>query len=306
MNYITSRNLVSLLSIALVCIDFCAGQACGQQAIAPKNSLLEKIVGGTVVNPNSWPWQVYIATSSSACGASLINDQWLLTAAHCNFAANTVVAYLGNHDLTVATTVATSSRVTQSIPHPNYDDVEISNDIRLLKLAVPITFTSQISPICLPLSRVASINDILTVTGWGATSSGGSTSSKLLQTAVTVNQDSTCTQQFGIASLTSSQLCAGQFDPAHDSCQGDSGGPLVKLDTASNTYWQVGIVSFGVGCAGHGIYTKVSEYETWIAATIAAYPGNDEVTPLVSSNSFRLGANVFLISLLFSIFGCLL
>ncbi|XP_043955745.1 serine protease 33-like [Gambusia affinis] len=51
---------------------------CGQPA------LNTKIVGGAVASIGSWPWQVSLHGSSGHfCGGSLINNLWVLTAAHC-------------------------------------------------------------------------------------------------------------------------------------------------------------------------------------------------------------------------------
>jgi secreted trypsin-like serine protease len=66
--------------------------------------------------------------------------------------------------------------------------------------------------------------------------------------------------------ITGNMLCAGFDSGGKDTCQGDSGGPLtLKL----NGRFQVlmGITSFGIGCAHpdfFGVYTRVSQFRTWI------------------------------------------
>lgn len=63
----------------------------------PNELGLTKIVNGIEANPHSWPWQVYITDNNYVCAATLINNQWLVTAAHCDFDISTFQAYLGDH-----------------------------------------------------------------------------------------------------------------------------------------------------------------------------------------------------------------
>ena len=66
--------------------------------------------------------------------------------------------------------------------------------------------------------------------------------------------------------ITDRQVCAGYERGTMDSCQGDSGGPLVV--PGGPTGWtQLGVVSFGRGCAqpgAYGVYTRVSHHIDWI------------------------------------------
>ncbi len=67
------------------------------------------------------------------------------------------------------------------------------------------------------------------------------------------------------------QICAG--DARIDACQGDSGGPMIS-PRADGTPVQVGIVSWGLGCADAnrpGIYTRVAAYKWWIRITTGIF-----------------------------------
>ena len=54
---------------------------------AAETNIQTRIVGGTASDPAEWPWMVLLSTTSSTsnffCGASLISEQWVMTAAHC-------------------------------------------------------------------------------------------------------------------------------------------------------------------------------------------------------------------------------
>lgn len=247
-------------------------ESCGVPTISPDIMGLFselKIVGGKEVIQNSIPWQVYITDNAYSCGASLINNQWLLTAAHCEFTMRNLVANLGYHNIYGQNSNGITLKVTSRFDHPNYEKTDFTNDIALMKLERPIEFTDSISRICLPNGRRLQLGNRLLVTGWGNTDESGISTSILQQVSVTLNQKSLCTAQFGLNPLISSQICAGVTGPdPKDACQGDSGGPMVKRDPVTNSFYVAGIVSQGVGCKGHGVYTYVVEYEDWIKSII--------------------------------------
>ena len=71
------------------------------------------------------------------------------------------------------------------------------------------------------------------------------------------------------------EICAGYAAGGVDTCQGDSGGPMFRRD-AANAWIQVGIVSWGDGCARPnkpGVYTQVSYFASAIAAGAASLGG---------------------------------
>ncbi|XP_035770019.1 transmembrane protease serine 9-like, partial [Neolamprologus brichardi] len=243
---------------------------CGQA------SLNTRIVGGQVARVGSWPWQVSLQRSGSHfCGGSLINSQWVLTAAHCFQTTPTgLTVNLGRQSLQGSNPNAESRTVTQIINHPNYNSVTFNNDICLLQLSSPVTFNNYISPVCLAASDSIFYSGVNSwVTGWGNIGSGVPLPSpqNLMEVQVPVVGNRQCKCDYGVGSITDNMICAGLSAGGKDSCQGDSGGPMVIKQ--SGRWIQAGVVSFGDGCARPnfpGVYARVSQYQTWINSQISS------------------------------------
>ncbi|KRX47713.1 Serine protease 30 [Trichinella murrelli] len=250
----------------------------------PRNP--NRIVGGWVAKPYSFPWTVHILTHVSgllyeSCGGSLISldstnaSDTILTASHCVRVNNRLV---NANAITVAAGVFNIKKLNE--PHrvtskvlayisDNFDDVSMENDIAVLRLKVEIQHSEYISPVCLPKqNQKLPWGEMCFVSGWGLTRESGKPSSKLRQVGIPILRNSNC--PFIDAD---DMFCAGDMTGGKDSCQGDSGGPLVcKLN---DTFVQMGIVSFGDGCARKdhpGIYTKVPHYVKWIYNQAAKLP----------------------------------
>uniref|UniRef100_A0A668UFJ1 Peptidase S1 domain-containing protein n=1 Tax=Oreochromis aureus TaxID=47969 RepID=A0A668UFJ1_OREAU len=241
---------------------------CGQA------SLNTRIVGGQVAPVGSWPWQVSLQTSGSHfCGGSLINSQWVLTAAHClQNTVNGLTVNLGLQSLQGSNPNAVSRTVTQIIKHPNYNFVTNDNDICLLQLSSPVTFTSYISPVCLAASDSTFYSGVNSwVTGWGNIGMSLPSPQNLMEVEVPVVGNRQCNCNYGVGTITDNMICAGLSAGGKDSCQVDSGGPMVSKQ---NGRWiQAGIVSFREGCAEPnfpGVYTSVSQYQAWINSQISS------------------------------------
>lgn len=244
-----------------------------------------EIVGGQEADPGEWPWQVALVRKGDSpfngqfCGGSIIDRNWVLTAAHCvdTSAPGDLDIIAGIHDLRVPDPNIARVAISQIIVHPGWNDATKDNDIALLKLAsavparagsgttLPIAF-ANLAP-----SFIGNLTGtISTVTGWGNRDPNGNDfPDRLYEVQVPIISNVECGGSYN--NLTDNMLCAGYPQGGKDSCQGDSGGPLVIYDNSAKKWVQVGIVSFGVGCAQPdfpGVYARLSRYASWITSYV--------------------------------------
>ncbi|KAM3923392.1 transmembrane protease serine 4-like [Leptodactylus fuscus] len=246
----SSSNVVSLRCIA-----------CGA------NHNKERIIGGQDSEIQNTPWQVSLQyMGSHACGGSILNPRYVLSAAHCFQKNEQQVERWRIQAGSVKLTYLFASLVEAIFIPISYSLDQKPNDIAILKLKSDLSFSDSIQPICLPGFDINLPADTpLLVTGWGHTVEGGaSLASSLQKVSVNLISREVCNQQY-YGQVIDSMMCAGRLAGGADTCQGDSGGPLVYL---GSSYWeQVGIVSWGDGCgrAGKvGVYTSCSSMLSWI------------------------------------------
>jgi trypsin len=219
-----------------------------------------RIIGGN--DAPEYPFFV----QGGGCGGSLVWDDIVLTAAHCQGIPFNGGVLVGPYILNTLSSDAEYIDVQRQVQHPSYDSISHVYDFMLVKLGNPVT-NPNLKPIVMnSLQENPMSNDVLTVIGFGTTVVGGTLSNRLQEVNVNYIDYETCNNLYEGGIVDSVMFCAGVSGGGKDSCQGDSGGPIFDHEGT-----QVGVVSFGVGCgqkAYPGVYSRVSGAKDWIDATI--------------------------------------
>ncbi|RLU27368.1 hypothetical protein DMN91_001170 [Ooceraea biroi] len=226
--------------------------------VRPASLLDPRIVGGTPADIRQHPYQLSLQRTSHTCGAAVISNKWVVTAAHCVSLGGVYRLNAGSNDKYGGVYY----RVKRVVRHPNYDSLTIDYDIALLEVDGEIRFNDRVQPVKLAEKELAN-GVTVNVTGWGAVTPGGGASPVLMKVSLPIVDRRTCRSKYMFTHvITDRMICAGDLRRGgKDSCQGDSGGPL----TADGTLY--GIVSWGYECARPdypGVYTNVADLRWWI------------------------------------------
>ncbi|CAG0879251.1 unnamed protein product [Darwinula stevensoni] len=260
--------------------------------------------GGKPSEIEEWPWQAAIydvKAQDFVCGGALIQEQWVLTAAHCvrpgipflSDPKTDFVVHLGKHHRadTEDDEYVQIRQVSHIFQHKDYSKENYDSDIALLKLAKPSVLTERVQLICLPTKYDVSDENLQDgmlgwVAGWGNDGSDLQTA-VLTEVQLPVISNRLCrrdTTNFtgdftATRTLTSNMFCAGHstntsLEDYRTVCPGDSGSPMVFLSNASHdSYWTVeGIVSHffqketcNLRRPGqYGVFTRVNRFTRWI------------------------------------------
>ncbi|XP_075972437.1 uncharacterized protein LOC142974159 [Anticarsia gemmatalis] len=217
-----------------------------------------KIVGGNETTIETYPYQAYLLLYDGRnyyqCGGSIVSNNYIVTAAHCLTNIQRIYIRIGS---TNSESGGRQYETTSFASHPMYNSRTSDFDVGVIRVSQGMQLDgANARAIKLVNSGYdPAAGENLTMTGWGATSQNGNTSTTLMVVQVPVVDRSRCNQQLG-GGITSRMICAGVPEGGKDTCQGDSGGPAVGTTDKLLT----GITSFGYGCAqpnAPGVYTSV-------------------------------------------------
>ncbi|KHJ42071.1 trypsin [Trichuris suis] len=185
----------------------------------PRHGYLARVVGGFEVRHGAFPWTAAIKLEDNRhlCGASIVSNYHLISAAHCFEDVPDISLYsivVGDWDTNVP------------------DDI-LKDDIAVIKIKPKnnsgIHFSKFVQPICLPeVNASYEPGNKCTISGWGST---GTQNPRRLQAAeIPILSQKTCSDPLVYGNLLSEHtFCAGYLQGHVDSCKGDSGGPFACL-----------------------------------------------------------------------------
>jgi len=255
---------------------------CGRKIVPSSRSA--RIVGGGVANYAEWPWTVSLRQYKRGqfkhkCGAALLTNRWIITAAHCvkDIRPSNLLVRIGEYHVlnTNEPDAHVDRRIKKVVTHRSFDKITYEYDIALLEMHDgPIKYQPNIIPICLPDNDNRLVGQVGTVTGWGRLSEFGQISPVLREVKLPIISNSKCMSMYRNSGqnewIPNIFVCAGTSSGGQDSCEGDSGGPMVVKGKSGR--WQLaGIISWGIGCGDRnrpGVYTRISEFRSWIRNVI--------------------------------------
>ncbi|XP_032222850.1 uncharacterized protein LOC116604499 [Nematostella vectensis] len=225
-----------------------------------------------VRSDDSWPWQVALTLSGNPvqrCGGALIAADWVLTAAHCfdRFSMPPEwTVQVGVSDMRRRDGKGQSLSIKAIFVHPQYNSSSHEHDLAVLQLQQPAEFNSRVSPICIVANEEVQAGRACAVAGWGQSYLPRITTIPLLTRRMRVIGRTDCAA--AQSRVTAQMLCAGPAAGESDNCFGDGGSPLM-CQGASREWFVAGVSSWAEKCSipgKYGLYTKVSDYQHWIAA----------------------------------------
>ena len=273
-------SLITILVFAYADDD---GSYQGKQMEGDNFDIHRRIVGGRIARRNEYPYQVairYREETLAFCGGTIVDNNWVLTAAHCFYGdkgytrtADELEIVPGTQaDLTDPVTRRFAVPVTKIIVHPNYNTKTQANDIAMLKVSDSLIqnqngiFSEKLDMDQGSVGNMVGLT--ATATGYGFITEVGPRSPQLRSVELEIMDNTKCAVYNKFDS--NIMLCAGLHEGGRDTCQVDSGGPLMARESNGKQVL-IGVTSFGAGCGRQGypgVYARASNYQKFVQDVI--------------------------------------
>jgi secreted trypsin-like serine protease len=288
---------LAALALALLIVAGTAGWGAAAERAGTRRGPDAQVVGGQKV-PDGW-YRFVVAleqrdgkTWDHQCGGSMIDADWVLTAAHCVVGSDGTVdraadwrAVIGVNDLKAAKKRHVRPVVEIRTPAGYNPKVLGTWDVALMRLAEPMAapVADGVTIVALPAPNDGQYErpgQALIVAGWGQTLANDGTRPpaadlrKMRYAPVQVIADAECLAAGELYADVDPALNLCTYFPGKDACYGDRGGPIFVRYQATPEdqtvrYLQVGIVSWGLGCGwpgNPGVWTRLSnpDIQAWI------------------------------------------
>uniref|UniRef100_A0A182MQY0 Peptidase S1 domain-containing protein n=1 Tax=Anopheles culicifacies TaxID=139723 RepID=A0A182MQY0_9DIPT len=241
------------------------------------HSLRPPIIEGTEANPHEFPYQVSLQWNFNNgsrpmhfCSGSILNREWILTAAHCNDTIASVGWYevvAGVNNIVDEEPGAQRRNITRFIQHPSYMMSTIKNDIAVLRLSEPLDLNANIKTMSLAPASTLILQTEAKFAGWGSISKTmvNVFPDELMKVTLPLRTLEECS---GMGNVDKSQICAGGYRNV-TGCTADSGGPLTINIKGEQV--QIGVASFGEKpCMAREpiVFSSVLYFYEWIQTAI--------------------------------------
>uniref|UniRef100_A0A182MD86 Peptidase S1 domain-containing protein n=1 Tax=Anopheles culicifacies TaxID=139723 RepID=A0A182MD86_9DIPT len=187
------------------------------------DTYVNRVVGGEEAKNGSAPYQVSLQISGWGhnCGGSLLNDRWVLTAAHCLVGKepSNLVVLVGTNSLKEGGELLKVDKLL-------YRYKSFHNDIGLVRLEKPVKFSESVKGIEYS-EKVVPVNATVRLTGWGRTSANGLVPTMLQSLEVVTLSNEDCNLKSGSPDYADVGHVCTLTKTGEGACNGDSGGPLV-------------------------------------------------------------------------------